>query len=71
MAAKTWQKGIPLDEALQSCLRALLKERGEEAVAELLGIGEGAIIRAAAGLGLRRGTAFVIETKLALMRRAA
>ncbi len=71
MATKTWQKGIPLDEDLQLCLRALLREKGEEAVAALLELGEGAVIRAAAGLGLRRGTAFVIRTKLASMKIAA
>lgn len=64
MAKPTWRKGIPLEDTLQERLRALVKERGEEAVAEMLEIGEISVLRAAAGVGLRRGTAFVIKMKL-------
>ena len=64
MSKTTWQKGIPLKGELQERLRELLRNRGEEEAAKLLGIGETSVIRAAAGLGLRRGTVFIIETKL-------
>ncbi len=64
MGKPTWRKGIPLDDALQERLRALVKEKGEKATAELLEIGQISVVRAAAGLGLRRGTAFVIKMKL-------
>jgi len=71
MAKPTWQKGIPLKTSVQECLRELLREKDEREVAELIGVGRPAIVRAAAGLGLRRGTAFMIETRLAAMKSAA
>ncbi len=64
MAKPTWRKGIPLDEKVLSRLRDIVREKGEKATAELLGIGSASIVRAAAGLGLRRGTIYVIESKL-------
>lgn len=71
MGKPTWRKGIPLEDALQERLRALVKERGEKAAAELLEIGEISVLRAAAGVGLRRGTAFVIKMKLDALKQAA
>lgn len=72
MVKPSWRKGIPLAEDVQARLRALVKEKGGEGVvAELLGIGRVSVVRAAAGLGLRRGTAFVIETKLAALMPAS
>jgi hypothetical protein len=71
MAKPTWQKGIPLNDSLQERLRALLRERGEDAITAMIGVGKSSIVRAAAGLGLRRGTAFVIEARLATMEKAA
>ena len=64
MAKTTWRKGTPLRDDLQERLRALVKEKGESKVAELLDVGRVSVVRAAAGLGLRRSTAFVIETKI-------
>lgn len=71
MAKPTWRKGIPLADGVQKRLRELVKERGEAAAAEFLGIGRISVVRAAAGCGLRRGTLFVIETKLAAISAAA
>jgi len=64
MARTTWTKGVPLGAALQERLRRLVHDVGEKEVAARLGVGVISIVRAAAGLGLRRGTAFVIESKL-------
>ncbi len=64
MGKPSWRKGIPLEERLQERLRALMREKGEKVVAALLEIGQISVVRAAAGLGLRSGTAFVIKTKL-------
>jgi hypothetical protein len=71
MAKPTWRKGIPLESSIQERLRRLVREKGEAAAAELLGIGMSSVVRAAAGCGLRRGTVFVIETKLAGMMATA
>lgn len=64
MGKSKWLKGIPLESELQERLRALVQEKGETDTAEFLGIGESSVVRAAAGLGLRRGTAFIIRMKL-------
>jgi hypothetical protein len=64
MAKPVWKKGKPLPDPLQEKLRALVQERGEVEVAEQFGIGQSSIVRAAAGLGLRRGTIRVIELGL-------
>lgn len=45
-------------------LRAFVKERGEKKASEELQVSVTAIVRAAAGLGMRRGTILMIETKL-------
>ena len=55
---------VPLDDDLLARLRAFVKVHGEKTAAELFGLGSISIVRAAAGLGLRRGTVFVIKTKL-------
>lgn len=64
MAKTSWRKGIPLAPEFQRKLRGLIAEKGESVAAEWLGLGRGSVLRAAAGVGLRRGTAFVIEMKL-------
>jgi len=64
MAKTNWRKGTPLDTLVQERLRALVKAHGEKAPADLFGLGKTSITRAAAGLPLRRGTIFVIETKM-------
>lgn len=65
MSKTVWQKGIPLDEATAARLRSLGRERGEREAAKLLGISLTAFVRAAAGLGLRQGTIFMIHNALA------
>jgi hypothetical protein len=64
MARTTWQKGAPLGDSEQNRLRALIRERGEKLVAEVLGIAEICVIRGAAGCGLRRGTIRMIQLGL-------
>lgn len=64
MARISWQKGIPLDDSEQNRLRALIRERGEIAAAEMLGIAKICVIRGAAGCGLRRGTIRLIQQGL-------
>jgi hypothetical protein len=71
MAKTSWRKGIPLKPSIQEQLRKVISIHGEHTTAEAIGVGVVSVVRAAAGLGLRRGTAFVIETKLASMTRAA
>lgn len=64
MPRTKWQHGDPLDPAYQERLRALLRERGEDAVIELMEISITAILRAAAGTGIRNVTAVAIKAKL-------
>jgi hypothetical protein len=64
MAKPKWRKGIPLDDNLLAQLRAFVHERGVEQTAKLFDLGQISIVRAIGGLGLRRGTVFVIKTKL-------
>lgn len=67
MAKTVWAKGVPLNEEAQTRLRDLIRERGENAVSEFLEIGRIAVARAAAGLGLKKGTLAVIRMKLAML----
>lgn len=62
-----WRKGIPLEPSIQERLRSVVRAHGEKAAAEMFGVGVISVVRAAAGLGLRRGTAFVIKSKLTSM----
>lgn len=64
MARPTWRKGVPLDGADQERLRALIRERGEDAAAELIGVAKICVIRGGAGCGLRRGTIRLIQIGL-------
>lgn len=64
MGRPTWRKGIPLESDVLDRLRKFVNEKGDKIAAEILGIGRISVVRAAAGLGLRRGTVFVIKTKL-------
>jgi hypothetical protein len=66
MAKKSsaWRKGTPLDDTVQERLRALIKQKGDEEVSELLGIGRASVMKAAAGGRLRRVTAIAIEARL-------
>lgn len=64
---KTWMKGIPLEDDAQHRLRSLIKEKGDEKkAAEFIGVGQVSVVRAAAGLGLRRGTAHMIKMALGM-----
>lgn len=45
----------------------VVKERGEKKTAEMLEIGMISVARAAAGFGLRRGTANLIKMKLEML----
>lgn len=71
MEKTTWKRGMPIAEPLQEKLRALIKERGESAAADFFGMSKVAMLRAAAGSGVRRVTAFTIETKLSELQTAA
>lgn len=54
----------PLSEDQQERLREILIDRGEDDVAELLGLSRIALLRGAAGLGVMRGTRSVIARGL-------
>jgi hypothetical protein len=62
---KTIRHGTPLESAAQSRLRAIIEKTGDDyRTAELFGISDSALVRAAAGLRLRKGTARAIELQL-------
>ncbi|MES2179833.1 MAG: hypothetical protein V4550_18375 [Gemmatimonadota bacterium] len=65
MSRKTWACGEPLDDQWQSQLREAIKQFGEKQIVKLLGVNMISIARAAAGFGLRKGTAHLIQSKLA------
>jgi len=66
MAKSAWRHGIPLESTAQERLRALIREQGgERAVAKMMDTAPISILRAAAGAGLRRSTAYWIVTRLA------
>jgi hypothetical protein len=65
--AKDWKKGSPIDERLQQKLRELIRHEGKNQVAERFGIGATTLVHAAAGIGVRRATATVIEIRLTEM----
>lgn len=54
----------PLSEDQQERLREILIDRGEDEVAELLGLSRIALLRGASGLGVMRGTRAVIARGL-------
>lgn len=55
----------PLPPASRDRLRAFVEEHGQYEAARRLDIGSSTLVRALAGLGVRRATKFVIETQLA------
>lgn len=65
MAKTTWRRGIPLPDAQQEQLRALIKKWGEEGAATKVGISRVSLMRAAAGFGIRSVTAIAIGARLA------
>lgn len=69
MPKTKWLTGAPLDPALQEKLRALIHEHGAARVAELLGMNQVSITRAASGAGIRDVTAIAIGAKLAEMEQ--
>jgi hypothetical protein len=70
MVVKTFRHGTPLSPPVQERLRALIVEIGEYEAAKKIGVGYSSIARAAAGMGLRRGTAGLIEMKLEAIKTA-
>ena len=56
----------PLTAAMQRKLRNFIRSAGEGAAAAVLELGEKTMLRAAAGRDVRRGSAALIETKLAI-----
>lgn len=70
MVVKTFRHGTPLSPPVQERLRALIAEIGEYETAKKIGVGYSSIARAAAGMGLRRGTAVAIEMKLESIKSA-
>jgi hypothetical protein len=71
MAKTSWRGGDPIDETLRERLRGVVLERGESGAADFFGVGKSAVMRAAMGLGVRRGTALVIKTRLEELEKAA
>lgn len=70
MAKHDWKKGSPLEEKIQIQLRTLIRQVGKDKAAAMLDVGAASVVHAAAGLGVRRGTAFMIETKMASLARS-
>lgn len=64
MIKKTFRHGTPLSPQIQEKLRTVIAEIGEYETAKKIGVGYSSIARAAAGMGLRKGTAVAIEMKL-------
>ncbi len=62
--AQEWKKGTPLDDANQEKLRALVRREGLEKTAKVLDTSTVSVTRAAAGLGLRKGTILLIVNAL-------
>ena len=65
MARKVWACGLPLDENLQIQLREIIKQLGEHQAVKQLGVHMISIARAAAGFGLRQGTAHLLKARIA------
>lgn len=60
----SWKTGEPVPQSTQERLRTLIKERGEKGAATLLGITKTSLLRAAAGVGVRKMTSIAIEAQL-------
>lgn len=71
MAKSSWKKGTPLDDALQAQLKQLIREHGEKRVAEMLNVSQTAVMRGAAGCGLRQGTMLMLQSRLSAVKQAA
>lgn len=61
---RSHRHGSPLEDTIRAELRALVDRIGEYEAARLIGIGMPAVVRAAAGFGIRRGTAIAIGARL-------
>ncbi len=56
--------GIPLHEGLRMRLAAFVSKHGEKPACAVLQVSRPALLRALAGVGVRRGTALLIEVGL-------
>lgn len=66
MSKSAWKTGSPLSQETQERLRELIRNVGDaKRAADMLEISSTSILRGAVGLGMRKGTILLIETKLA------
>jgi hypothetical protein len=60
----TSRRGIPLPFEIRSRIRALIDERGERQVIDLLGLSRQTLARCVGGLGVYRGTHALVRERL-------
>jgi hypothetical protein len=72
MSKPAWKNGEPLSAETQVALRDLIQQIGDAAkAAKLLEISATSVMRGALGLGMRRGTILLIETRLVELSKKA